>query len=384
MQQVKSNKLKAVQLALAAAIGSAVAFPAMAQSAIGQTNVTFSGVVDAYAGSQKYSGDPASTAIVGSGGMTTSWFGFTGDEDLGGGLKADFKLTSFFTPNNGVQGRFPGDTFFSRDANVGLSGNFGKVSIGRDLAPNFLPSILFNPFGDSFQFSPLILHMDISSPSAPSDLINKANWTNTTAGDTGWSNEVIYTTPNFAGLKANLHYQFGGVAGQTGKNNIGFNALYFHGPLALTAFYQRVEINNPTNDGAGDVQPAFGITLPNGDVASRQTAWFAGASYDLTFAKLFATYQHTTQDIPLQDKTTQLGVSIPLGQGAILASWANTRRSGSDDGTVDGSSLTRNTAAIGYDYNMSKRTDLYAIYMYDKITDQDMGGSFGVGIRHHF
>lgn len=356
-------------LQIAALLGSAAAIPAMAQ-----TTVNVTGLVDTYLGSMKYSGDSNRTSAVNSGGMTTSWFGFNGSEDLGDGLKANFKLTSFFRADTGESGRFAGnETFFSRDANVGLSGNFGQVSLGRDLAPNFLPSILFNPFGDSFAFSPLILHMDVP-------WFNASGWTNTTAGDTGWSNEIIYTTPVFAGLKANLHYQFGEQAGQTGRNNIGANVLYFNGPLALTAFYQRVKVNNPLELSPGNVQPATNIPLPTGEFATRQSAWFLGASYEFTLAKLFATYQKTTQDIDLKDKTLQLGTSIPLGKGAILASWANTKR----DGSAIGQPLKRNTTSVGYDYNLSKRTDVYAIYMVDKITDQSTGNSLGLGIRHRF
>ncbi|MFD2270856.1 porin [Undibacterium arcticum] len=191
---------------LAIALGGAMAIPAMAQ-----TSVSVAGVIDTYVGSLKYSGDSGRTSVVNSSGMTTSWIGFKGSEDLGNGLNANFKLTSFFRSDTGASGRFnEGETLFSRDANVGLSGSFGAVSLGRDLAPNFLPSTLFNPFGGSFKLSPLMLHMDVPR-------FNASGWTNSVAGDTGWSNEIIYTTPNFAGLKANLHYQFGEVAGNTGK-----------------------------------------------------------------------------------------------------------------------------------------------------------------------
>jgi predicted porin len=354
MQQ-KSTKLK--NLLLVAALGSAIA-----GSAAAQTNVTVSGLVDAYAGSVRMSGDPSGKSSVNSGGMTTSWFGFKGSEDLGGGLKANFALTSFFQADTGTQGRFPGDTLFSRDANVGLSGSFGAVSLGRNLAPNFLPSILFNPFGDSFAFSPLILHMDVP-------LFNASGWTNSVAGDTGWSNEILYTSPSMGGLTANLHYQFGEQAGDSGKNNVGGNLLYFHGPLALTAFYHHVEVNNP----GGSVG---NVTL----TAARQTAWMLGGTYDLKMAKLYATYGHTSHDIDLNDKTLSLGVSVPAGQGKVLAAWAQTKRSGA----AIGADQKRNTATVGYDYDLSKRTDLYAMYMNDKITAQNSGNSFGVGIRHRF
>ena len=361
------NKLK--KLHFVAALGAAAALPAMAQ-----TTVQVTGLVDNYVGSMKYSGDTGRSSVVNSGGMTTSWFGFKGTEDLGGGLSAKFNLTSFFRSDTGQAGRFDGnETLFSRDANVGLVGSFGAVSLGRDLAPNFLPSILFNPFGDSFQLSPLILHMDVP-------WFNASGWTNSVAGDTGWSNEVIYTTPDFNGLKANFHYQFGEVAGNTGKNNIGANVLYFHGPLALTAYYQRVQVNNPLEFSPDNVQPATNIPLPSGMVAARQSNWFVGATYDFTVAKLFATYDQTSHDIDLKDKTFQLGTSIPFGHGAILASWADTKR----NGTAIGEPLKRDTVSAGYDYNLSKRTDLYAVYMYDKITDQSTGNSVALGIRHRF
>src|SRR2546429_3166954 len=35
---------------------------------------------------------------------------------------------------------------------------FRSVRLGRGMAPNFLPTILTNPFGDSFTISPLVLH----------------------------------------------------------------------------------------------------------------------------------------------------------------------------------------------------------------------------------
>ncbi len=68
-----------------------------------------------------------------------------------------FNLTSFFLFNTGGAGGFDGnETLFSRDANISLIGNFGSISLGRELAPNILPSILFNPFDDSFKLSLLI------------------------------------------------------------------------------------------------------------------------------------------------------------------------------------------------------------------------------------
>ncbi|MFT7940670.1 porin, partial [Salmonella enterica] len=76
-------------------------------------------------------GDASGKGVVGSGGMTTSWWGMKGQEDLCGGLKVDFQLTAFMRVDTGSPGRFDGDPYFSRDANVGLSGGFGTVRLGR-------------------------------------------------------------------------------------------------------------------------------------------------------------------------------------------------------------------------------------------------------------
>ena len=349
-------------------------------NAMADTNVQFTGTVDNYVGSMRNSGDKR-IAAVNSGGMTTSWFGFKGTEDLGGGLRADFALTSFFQADTGTQGRYSGDTLFSRDANIALSGAFGRAQLGRGLAPSFLPYILSNPFGDSFTFSPLVLQSYV-----PTGAFGNRVWPSATASDSGWSNEIVYTTPDFAGFKANVHYQFGEVAGDNSKRNVGINALYFHGPITATAFYHDTQVSNPTaNNPIVDITgaPAFPATVNFSSIV-RQKAWFLGGAYDFQVVKVFASYQNTKDNSAtskdMNDKTWSLGASVPLGAGSILFDYAQTRRSGS----IVGTDLKRDTASIGYDYNMSKRTDLYAIYMSDKVSTFDRAGSVGLGIRHRF
>lgn len=321
-----------------------------------QSSVEVSGLVDVFAGSIKNSGDAGRKSVVDSGGLTTSWFGFKGTEDLGGGLKANFQLTSFIKVDTGSQGRFANDTFFSRDANVSLSGSFGSVMLGRWMAPNFLPSVVGNPLGDSFTFSPLILHMNVP-------LFNGTGWGATTPSDTGWSNQLVYSTPNIGGFKANLQYQFGEQAGNNGKKNVGANFFYFGGPLTLTGFYERDQISNP---GAGSY---LGTTKKD---------WMLLGAYDFGMVKPYLSYGEKKIDdtASTKGKTYQVGASAPLGNGKLLAEWVKTEWSTPD--------VSRKTFTLGYDYNLSKRTDVYAMYMNDKITSQTNGNSFGVGIRHRF
>lgn len=372
---------KRVLRSACAAAGVALAFGAAAP-AQAQSSVTLTGLVDLYAGSVKMAGDANHYNGMGNNGMSTSWWGVSGSEDLGRGTQAKFSLGSFLRPTNGATGRFGdgngpfADTFWARDAKVGLSGRLGALWLGRGEPPNFLPTILFNPFGDSFAFSPLVLHANVSpfaNGTVPSNLAaNRWGFTSTsTAADTGWSNMVAYTTPDFHGLKATVNYQFANPASSAtsnGNRNVGGSLLYFHGPIGLTAFWEQARSHNP-------------IVF---DLGTTRTDWMLGGSYDFTVVKLYATYGQARDSVAGEKlKTVSLGASVPVGAGRVLAAYAHTRSQ-----MLSG---TRQTATVGYDYDLSKRTDLYANLMYDRATS-DVGGlgwsgngtSFAVGIRHRF
>ena len=305
------------------------------------------------------------------GGMSTSYLGFKGVEDLGGGLKATFTLGAFFRGDTGQSGRFNGDTFFARDANVGLNGSFGAVTLGRSISPVTLPAFLFNPIGDSFALSPLVLHKAVSTNS----------WTNSFAGDTGWSNAIRYTTPSFGGLTANVYYQLGEQVGG-GKKNVGGNLLYFKGPLSLTVAYHDVEVNNPTDNTASgpSIVKSIPVTATTNLTATEQKLWMVGGAYDFSVVKVFATYDQAKHDADLRDKTGTLGLSIPTGgAGKILGAVAQTRRT---SGAFD--ERRRTTYSVGYDHSLSKRTELYAFLLNDKVSSFENEQSLALGVRHRF
>lgn len=56
-----------------------------AAAAQAQSTVQLMGLADMYVGSMRMAGDAKSTSKVGNSGMTTSWWGIKGTEDLGGG-----------------------------------------------------------------------------------------------------------------------------------------------------------------------------------------------------------------------------------------------------------------------------------------------------------
>jgi predicted porin len=60
-----------------------------ASSAFGQSSVSLYGLVDAFAGAVHPSGAPGTAWTVSGGGMSTSYWGLKGDEDLGGNVKVN-------------------------------------------------------------------------------------------------------------------------------------------------------------------------------------------------------------------------------------------------------------------------------------------------------
>jgi len=361
-----------------------------------QSSVTIYGTIDAYVGSSQFSGS-AHTLGVGDGGMSSSNIGFKGYEDIGGNLKANFDLNGFFTSDTGSSGRFSGDvgggSLFGRAARVGLSGDFGKVDIGSGSTPYFMSMILFNPFVDSSGFSPIFLHtytggqFPISSPP-----LNGG----TVAGgpDTRMNNMIEYDSPVFQGLRLSTQYGFGEVAGHAGKNRLSSAVFYNRGPFALTFAVER-------DTSSLSVNFAPGIT-PN---ELRQSSYMGGITYDFGVAKLFAQYEQTVKVFDVQNgdyhyKTFQLGTSAPLGSGKVLLSWARsqiTLPAGVSPYTIitgfatppasaatSGVNPVRNTVTLGYDYQLSKRTDLYAMYMRDQYTGLESGNSLVIGMRHRF
>lgn len=109
---------------------AAAAASMLANAAFAQSNVTLYGVADAGIEFINNAGRNGNgLARVTSGNQSGSRWGLRGVEDLGGGLKAIYRLESGFdidTGNSGQSGRL-----FGRDANVGLQGRYGGLFLGR-------------------------------------------------------------------------------------------------------------------------------------------------------------------------------------------------------------------------------------------------------------
>ncbi len=311
-----------------------------------QSSVQIYGLFDMSIGSTKAPGG-TSVAGVDSGKLSTSYYGFSGTEDLGGGLSAQFKLESFFRGDTGEQGRFGGDAQFARTSSVGLSHKeFGSINIGRTTTPLFVSTLLFNAFGDSFGYSPSIRHYFSSG-------------TGSVTGDTGWNDSIAYSSPNLGGFRLGATVTTKEAATGTGNGgnwSVGLN-YGGSGRLAASVVHQSVK-----KDGAGAVP----------DTETTQL----GASYDFGPAKAFLQYgevKNTTLDI--RTDITGIGVRVPLGSGAIVAQYGAMNLSVGAD---------RDTLSLGYLHTLSRRTELYAVIMRDKLDGQSSGGGYSLGVRHRF
>ena len=333
-----SRSLRAVAFAAATLCASAGAFA--------QSSVTLYGLMDAGVRSYQTAGTEKNKEVS-SGDMTTSFLGFKGAEDLGGGLSAIFTFEHFFRPDVGQAGRFNGDGFWTRSAFVGLKSEYGAVTFGRNTTPFFVSTLVFNAFGDSFSYSPSILHYFQSGGAL--------------VGDSGWSNSVAYKSPSFGGASVNLLANLDeNGAGQKG-NNFGGNVLYFSGMFSGTVAYQNVK--NATGGLAAGLDS--------------QESWQLGGAVDFKVVKVFGQYGQVKNEgtVELKNKIFQIGASAPIGNGKVLFAY------GEAEAETAATDVTRKTTSVGYDYNLSKRTDVYAIYMNDKKTNLDSGNSYGAGIR---
>lgn len=313
-----------------------------------QSSVEVYGLVGAYVGSTKRSGDKAAVTVVNGGGLTTSFLGFRGQEALGGGMKAVYSLESFLRPDTGEQGRSAADPLFSRNAWVGLAGGFGTLTLGRQTNPTYGVMARLSPLGSSVVFSPLALHTFVAA------------YGGSILGDSVWNNTIAYRTPTVNGFVGTAIYGLGEQAGHSGVANLGLHGSYTRGRFMAALSAQRLRMNS---------------AVP---LAVQQDAYLAGANYDFGALKVYGNASKTSVAGGARTRLSDVGVSMPFTEaGALLAEAAHTVT-----GMPGKADTRRTTSTVGYDYRLSKRTDVYALYVYDKKTGAAAAGSAAVGIRH--
>ena len=288
------------------------------------------------------------------GNLQRSFLGIRGSEDLGGGLHAVFKLETYVRPDTGNAGRVTGDAFWSRESSVGLSGEFGTSVLGRNPTPLYLATIAFNPFGEGFGFSPSTRQYFGAN--------------GVILGDSRWNNSISYANntsdaPLRINFAANLPEK-SATSLSTGRN-FGGSVAYITGPFALTAVLERIK--------NGSSQP-----LPAG--FKQQIVGQIGATYDFQFVRIYGQAGRVKTDAALVEKSTiyQLGVAVPIGTGLILASYGQAHKRSTLAGITD------RTSSLGYDYFLSKNTDIYVAALHEKLSFVSSGNSIAGGVRLRF
>jgi len=271
-----------------------------------QSSVTLFGTIDLNGRYVKNDGSNARYSLS-QDGINSSQLGFKGVEDLGGGLKAGFLLLAGVNADNGSANA----QFWNRSAYARLMGNFGEVRLGRDYTPTFWNDTIFDAFGtnglgDSTQVK------QIAAP----DFV-RAN------------NAVGYFLPS----------GIGGVYGQvmvaaaegvvaTGRytgGRVGFAA----GPIDVAGAYSQEKL-----------------------AAGTYTTYNIGGAYDFGVAKLMGYWNRETITTTT-DNVYAVSTVVPIGQGEIHAAY--------DYGKATNGAFSNKITkiALGYVYNLSKRTALY-------------------------
>ncbi|WP_374341413.1 porin [Methyloversatilis sp.] len=224
--------------------------PAMADIVIGEvggTKLSMFGIIDVgmlYNSEANAAGD--SKTSMETSGLRQTVIGFKGERELDTNLTAFFNLESHFDTNNGflhgtgdASGTGPGGIntpLFRRQANLGVRGDWGSVTLGRQYGPALLAHIGTEPRAFKEQFSNLYAW-------AYGQLFTTANPNNgdgrNTNNDVGiFMNNAVQYRNTWGPVTMGVLYSFGGQAGDFKDNSAYALGLTYNGPITLSGSYQ--------------------------------------------------------------------------------------------------------------------------------------------------
>ncbi len=295
------------------------------------------------------------------GAIINSHVGLRGAENLDEGLKAEFQIESNFDPQDGAlsdSGRF-----FGSAANVGLSGEFGTVTLGRQDTP------LFDKLVTTY------------------DPLTYANYPENSwlpwALEAGLAadNSIRYTGQFgrlFVGAMYSFgsNYEIGGAGGFSGQVPGHFAA----GSLA----------NLLVSYSAGPLNVAAGVQQVRDNSNNRQTVFNVDLMYELRRVKLYAGWLHSQDNTGLVDmllaeqqipdisrlKDTNriddgpfAGFAWRIAAPLLLSTafyYDHMRNAATGNGTLGSGS--RSTLVELAEYELSKRTEIYCTVDFNRVT----------------
>ena len=339
-----------------------------------------------------------------SGQNSGSRFGLKGTEDLGNGMKVGFVLENGFSADDGKMGQ--GSRLFGREAQMYLTSDYGTLGFGR---MGGLSSGLGSYNMNSF------MAMGTGWGDQASKLSNFG------LNRDRYDNSIVYRTPSFAGFQVAAQYSFKmngqeEVHTRANQRYAALGATYKNGPFAAGLIVDSIFNTNTATE--TNTEDTLGVTL--------------GAAYDFEVVKVFALGQygknenkfgglsnrgfaHTdvagdaldpakyTTDEGVTGYMFQLGMTAPVLGGTAYAT-VNYSDAESDldkavTGMVNGveksigsKDFTGYGVALGYTYNLSKRTYVYTYAGYNELKTETEGAAdkkdknteFGFGMVHNF
>ena len=335
-------------------LAALVVMGSLAGTAHAQSNVIIYGVMDTgYVKTTGYDAVMDENAL--------SRLGFRGVEDLGSGRSVFFNLEERFRINSGTKTPSPGGPtdvdkmnahrVYDGVANVGLAGDWGKLSLGR----------VFNVSTWYYQTLDPFRHDGVGRSLFSSQRQRSV------------SNTLRYDSPETGSLRGSASFTRSGVRsgydipdGDSFKND-GYAAQVQYSTPGIMLFggFERVADSSNSiawNVGAGYEYHTATITM--GYIHTRDKAWSGGGySYGHNGSQYIGTWGDR------QDQVI-VGLVWKLGPGKLNASWnhGRYRAEGLDSESV-------NKLALGYTYNLSRRFALYADTAYARFSEKFLAGA---------
>ena len=326
------NKIRLVSLLSLALISGAAA---------AQTGLTLYGNIDAsWVNSTGIGPGNDRRSSFGEGNWTPSVWGVSGKEDLGSGVMAHINLEGGFNAGDGSIANGGTTGVFSRQANVGFSGDFGTFKAGLQISP-FITA--YNSSlavaGQNFSIPALLLHRNgtaLNNLGAPVSVANGGIDADVASGTTAGffiPNSISYSLPRelLGGFTGSALYGFGGVPGDTGANR------FTSGNLGYSL---------------GDINLLAAIS----DRAQQYQQYLLGGSVPLGAAKLAGSYVHFRPETGNSTNTYIIGGGLQvMPKTNVGINFA--RNSGTNHPSII------NVSAV---YSFSKSTEVYAAFNHAK------------------
>ena len=328
-----------------------LALLATSSTALAQTNVQFYGRMHAGIDNVSVSATPTNPGGESATRVSdnSSKFGFRGKEDLGGGMSAFFQIEGSAKIDVGTGGLNEKDTY------VGLGGHWGKIQLGRFSTPMTDMNGLTNRFfGEGIQDD-----ANISQLGGDSTVygFNRRQ-----------SNSFRYQTPSINGFVGTIQ-RGQGIEGPGGNSVVSGSVLYTGGPLKVGGVYEDHRNLNPGfkdkmyrlsanyNFGGGDVGVSYNRITYNVAAGSLERGYFTvTGAYKIGGGSLIGRY----------GVAGNVGGSAP--NGTSLTKTGTTLVRGSDSGAKQ--------FTLGYEYYLSKRTQVYTYYT-QTANDRNANYTFG-------